>query len=144
MSDLLYCGHPPTETSGIGTGYGKDDQGRTFCYECCAERDREQMRQEGRITLYLTIDNDATDHNGTRLSSAREDRAFGNGRHYPGSHKVTNWPGTLSIPATGLKVGRHNIAGRRYDFWFRFEGSDWHGVQYGDNTQIAHCRRIKS
>lgn len=40
---------------------------------------------------------------------------------------------------------RHNIARWRYDTWFRLPGDEfiWHGVRYGDNTQILHCRRTK-
>lgn len=34
--------------------------------------------------------------------------------------------------------------GVRYDTWFTGpDGKQWHAVQYGDNTQIAHCRRTK-
>lgn len=65
------------------------------------------------------------------------------GRRYYGAAKLTNWPGTLNLPINTIKVGRHNIARRRYDFWFTFESANWHGVQYGDNTQLAHCRKVK-
>jgi hypothetical protein len=105
----------PVQTSG-GTGYGinPDGTGKT-CYQCCAEIDREVMRAEGRITLY--------DSSPTEL---------------------TNWPGTLCIPIKVRFVGRHNWARHRYDVYFDFEGRRWHGVRYGDNTQIVHCRRLKS
>jgi hypothetical protein len=44
----------------------------------------------------------------------------------------------------GRTTGRHNIAGVRYDVWFRGpDGHVWWGVQYGDMTQICHCKRTK-
>ena len=101
----LDCGH---------TGaYGTWEDGRRLCYACCGDMDRQYMRDNGRIILYL---------------------ADGN---------VTNWPGTLSLPVMRQRKGRHNMAGVRYDVWFRFEGESWHGTQYGDFTQIVHCKRIK-
>jgi hypothetical protein len=72
------------------------------------------MKDEGRITLYLTDDG-----------------------------RVTNWPNSLSFKGHVSK-GRHNIAGTRYDVWFTGpDGHRWHGTQYGDNTQICHCKRTK-
>ena len=107
MSGAYDCGHG-------GAGHGTDAQGKTFCYACCAERDKADMIRTGRATLYLT------------------DKA------------ITNWPGSLRFDFGEVRVGRHNIAGKRYDAWFRGpDGAAWHAVQYGDNTQICHCRRVK-
>jgi hypothetical protein len=111
---MLDCGHPPTKDKTIGLGYGTDKHNKKHCYTCCATQDKEAMLKDGRITLYLT------------------DKA------------VTNWPGTMSFPITRQKTGRHNIARVRYDVWFRGpDGYMWHGVQYGDNTQLCHCKRTK-
>lgn len=101
-------------------GYGCDDLGRRHCYVCCADHDQAYMRKTGKITLYLTT--------------------FDNGS----LGRITNWPGSLEFRTAYVRRGRHNIAGRRYDAWFWFEGAHWHGVQYGDNTQIMHCRRTKA
>lgn len=57
--------------------------------------------------------------------------------------KVTNWPGSLRIRAYRVKHGKHNIARTRTDAWFTFEGANWHGVNYGKDSQILHCRRTK-
>ena len=39
------CGHPPTATDGIGTGYARDPiTDRTLCYECAAQVDREYAK----------------------------------------------------------------------------------------------------
>lgn len=97
-----------------GTGYAVVGD-TVVCYPCCAELDRERMRSTGRITLYLAPNKN-------------------------GGFEVTNWPGTLRFP-----VGRHNIAGVRNDVWFIGpDNMTWHGVQYGDNTQLCHCKRVKS
>lgn len=114
----LDCGHKPSAHAVFTTGYGKDKNGKTFCYDCCAEDDRANMRKNGIVTLYLSKGAD-------------------------GKYTVGNWPGTLRIPVYGLSIGKHNMARVRYDFGFTFEGQIWSGTQYGDNTQIAHCRRIK-
>lgn len=111
--ELLDCGHVESPHSSITNGYGTTADGKRHCYDCCAEQDRQQMRETGRATLYLAGEN------------------------------VTNWLGSLKIRVMRQTEGRHNIAGVRYDVWFRFEGESWHGTQYGDFTQIVHCKRIK-
>lgn len=116
MTDTLTCGHAPQPTE-HSPGYGQDADGNTYCFDCCAERDRDQMRTNGRITLYLT---------GTA-----------------GEGRIINWPGTLTFHPYRLSKGKHNIARTRYDAWFNFEGEPWHGVQYGENTQLIHCKRSK-
>jgi hypothetical protein len=115
--ELLECGHPESEHPDFTRGYGVDNEGHRSCYECCAKRDRQQMHDEGRIALYL-------------------DRSAG-------KWTVSNWPGSLKITPSYVKRGRHNIAGSRYDVWFRFERRNWHGVTYGEMTQICHCRAVR-
>lgn len=120
---MLDCGHEASPHT-IGTGYGTDERGHTACYACCADRELAAMRKTGRATLYLT----------------------GAGLHW----EVINWPGSLRFKVWNgePKIGRHNWAGRRYDAWFSVltDGAPelWHAVTYGDNTQIAHCRRVKA
>ena len=72
------------------------------------------MRKYGRITLYLC------------------------------ESEITNWPGSFRMPVTYQRHGRHNIAGTRTDAWFTFEKQSWHGVLYGQNTQLIHCRKVAS
>ena len=124
--DILDCGHPVSPHSKFTAGYGVDANGAKHCYDCCAARDRADMEATGRATLYL---------------SPNDNPAIGGA--YTAPYKLTNWPGSLALPVWQVCKGRHNIARNRYDFWFTFGGRDWHGVQYGDNTQIAHCRRLK-
>lgn len=97
-----------------GTGYGTDKQDNMFCYPCGAIRSANDLEREGKGVLYLS------------------------------GRKVGDWTGELSIPVHRVAKGSHNLAGTRYDVWFRFRGTEWHGVQYGDNTQICHVRRVKS
>ena len=115
--EKLDCGHPESEHSEFTRGYGQDADGKKYCYACCAERDKKQMRDAGKIALYLT--------------------------EKDGKSEVTNWPGSLRLAVMRETVGRHNMAGKRFDVYFRFEGQSWHGVQFGSNTQICHCNRIK-
>ena len=110
------CNQDKEYVSDFTTGYARTDNGKV-CFDCCAKQDKEYMRATGHIDLYLVDDQTLP--------------------------RVTNWPGTLSIPCTGVKIGNHNIAGRRYDVWFAFEGYWWHGVQYGHNTQVCHCKKTK-
>jgi len=109
------CGHTAV-SSGIGTGYGTDEEGKTYCYACCAENDKQWMREHGKITLYLS------------------------------DKGITNWPGSLIFPIKRLKKSKHMVFGRstpREDVWFEFEGELWHGVQRGGNNQICRCVRGK-
>jgi len=138
MMDTLDCGHPSTETDGCGTGYGITKGGAKHCYACCAEQDREQMRRTDRILLYLSMTGSSLSASGLGLARPIP------GHTYYGDNKATNWPGSLSIPVGSIKVGNHNIAGRRYDCWFTFEGREWHGVQYGDYTQLLHCNKLRA
>ena len=124
---------PPMQGD-ITTGYGIDRDGNKYCYACCAAQDRQYMIDNGRITLYLSKE---TNPNYTGLGTMDS--------RYPDLYYVTNWPNSLSFPVRGYPhKGKHNIARNRYDVWF--VGPDkhiWHGVRYGDMTDICHCKRTK-
>jgi hypothetical protein len=113
-----------THSNGVSitTGYGYDERKKPICYECCAEGDKRFMREKGKITLYLC---ESTPIDGVKR------------------YVLSNWPGSFKIKLNYVRKGRHNIAGTRYDFRFSFEGYIWHGVQYGEMTQIAHCKKTK-
>jgi hypothetical protein len=125
-------GHVESPHSDFTRGYGTDEHGNRSCYACCAEADKKYMREHGRITLYMTLEKVAVaewhENIGTKLRKGT----------------ITNWPGSLSIPIYQLSKGRHNLAGTRYDVWFDFEGAAWHGVRYGEDTELCHCKRTKS
>lgn len=117
------CGGTKPTTPGLTTGYGwhRDNAtgaySRKVCFACCGLCDARTMKSEGRIALYLTR----------------------------GDTRVTNWPSTLAFTVMRCRKGRHNIARTRTDVWFYGpDGREWHGTQYGDMTQIVHCRRVQS
>lgn len=116
------CNKVVTNGTGISTGYARDDQGNKICYQCCGEIDKKYMMENDSITLYLNV--------------TKQD-----GRYFEG--EVINWPGTIEAKVRG-RIGRHNFAGIRYDVYFIFNNAVWHGVTYGDNTQICHCKKTKS
>lgn len=113
-----------------GTGYGyMPNSDKPVCYECCGKRDLADMEAGKPMTLYLQV---------SPLSIG------GHGSWYRRTSNCTlsNWPGTLKIVGTCRK-GAHNIASTRYDVWFTFAGHNWHGVQYGENTQLCRCKVVK-
>lgn len=113
-----HCNRVKSHQSNFTVGYGIDQAGNKTCFDCCAIIDRDQMIDEGRIILYL-------DESGNKMH-------------------VTNWPGTLRFEVLSYRRGRHNIAGNRTDVWFRGpDGKVWHGVQYGNRSQLCHCGRTK-
>lgn len=117
--EMLDCGHMSTP-DGFATGYACDGDKR-ICYDCCAKIERQAMIDTGKATLYLVGGQD--EHCG---------------------YEVTNWPGNMRFNVRSSRRGRHNMTGKRIDVWF--VGPDrhwWWGVQYGDMTQIVHCKRTK-
>lgn len=126
-----------------GTGYGYDSRfpDRPVCYECCGELEKQDMIETGRGCLYLTCEpaRKMRDERGHAFTPA----TYSNGVGRKTEGKLTNWPGTLEFRCH-TRVGRHNIAGTRYDAWFTGpDGKKWHGVMLGENTQICRCRRLK-
>lgn len=130
------CGHPPSEHGAHTTGYGIDAQGKTSCYQCCADKERASMIATGRATLYLVRDEarDTNGGNGFPLGSPVK------------AHKITDWPGKLAFPVLGhVSVKRRGggFGAQRTDAYFI--GPDmfiWHAVNRGD-MDIARCRRTK-
>jgi hypothetical protein len=117
-----YCNRVRSYQSESTTGFATTQEGEKHCFDCCAVVDRDYMIDKGHskgLPLYLV--------------QKKEGKWF-----------VTNWPGTLSFWVGTLRKGRHNIAGSRYDVWFNGpDGHVWHGVQYGEWTQVCHCKRTK-
>ena len=124
--------------SGCSTGYGTDQTGKRNCFACCGKQDQEYMRTHDRITLYLTCEPALGYRDRAPSIGAGDSRRI---RNTTGT--VSNWPGSLSYRCY-TTTGRHNIAGVRYDAWFTdCGGNKWHGVTYGENSQICHCRKLK-
>lgn len=118
------CGITKQPDSQFTTGYGRDKHDNKVCYLCCADQDKKQMMDEGKITLYLT-------ESKSPLQGMKPEY-------------VSNWPGTLRFPVYHSRKGRHNFARTRTDVWFQGpDGNEWWGVLYGEHTQLIHCRRTK-
>lgn len=149
LSDVLrcaVCARVPV-ASGCSTGYGRVTEfhallpaGSLICFRCAGAFDLFKLRAFGNgrgVALYLTID--FTDAGGARR--------VGFGSPYVlFSGWVTNWPSTLRVRVLRGVRGEHNIAGHRYDIWFRIPGDPfvWHGTQYGEWTQLVrHAKRTK-
>lgn len=118
MTEILSCGHAPSESNSLAAGYAQDKSGRRICYDCAAQIEQQGMIENKRATLYLTRDND-------------------------GYLWITNWSGRLKIKVRYAKKGRHNMARVRFDAWFVFNGYWWHGTSYGLNTELIHCKQTK-
>ena len=113
------CSQEKIHVDSLTTGYGIDRAGNKVCYACCGKRDSADMSATGRAVLYLTDG--------------------------PEGLVVSNWPGSLKYRVQYNRVGVHNLAGRRVDVWFTdTDGRQWHGVNYGRNSQLCHCRRLRA
>lgn len=117
-------------------GYGTDENGNKICYECCGHADRLTLRNMplgGKFTGYLT---------GPRASHVL---ARVGGSHWEdGPYQFTNWPESLTVAVSSVKVSRHNMSGRRLDFWVKIEGNYFHGVQVMTNGDLATLTRVKA
>ena len=115
---LLDCGHAPTVTDGIGTGYARDAEGKRYCYECADNNQREAMARETDIYAYVS----------------------GDGK------RITTWTGGHLANVTGSRMEtRYTPTGgyyRRYYYWARENGRDWYGIGEGPGMHVR-IRRVK-
>ena len=111
---LCDCGHIVVP-NGFSTGYGVDSDGKKICFACCGEQDKQTLRKTEKLTGYYS------------------------------NNKFSNWPGSFSLNETYSKTSNHNWAGKnsRVDYWVEFEGSYYHGVQIGNNSEVSTIRKIK-
>lgn len=54
--ETLDCGHPPTDSPGLGTGYARTEEGKRICYACADDRQREEMRTANTVVAYVSTD----------------------------------------------------------------------------------------
>jgi len=114
--DCHQCGQHKIHESNISTGYGRNDKDEKICFACCGLNDEKNLIE---------------------LKKGEKICLFFNGI------EIINWPSTLKITPTYIRKGRHNIAGTRQDVYFVFRGLNFHGIQYGNNSEIIHIRKIK-
>lgn len=109
------------DRSGIGTGYGTDrNTGVKTCYTCIGKNDERALSGANvgdKFTHYLTKKG--------------------------GEYFVCNWPSSMKFRVYGVRKGRHNMAGSRYDVNFSRGGKNFIGTNYGEDSQILHIRCIK-
>ena len=115
------CGQTKIHDSDFTTGYGVNDKGEKTCYACCGLEDAKYLADNGKLQGYYV---------------KGEDQKW----------YFTNWPGTLKLPVYYHKTSWHNFAGEdgRTDFWLKYNGNEYHGVQIGHNSQIATIKKIKT
>lgn len=102
-------------------GYGKDRDSNIVCYDCAGKMDAdtlESLKPGEWMDLYLVNDVD-------------------------GNYWVQNWPGSLKFNIYPPHTGKHNLSGIRYDIWFFFRNNRYHGVKYGNNTEIVHIQKVR-
>ncbi len=112
------CKLTKSHTSDSTTGYGVDKDNNKVCFQCCGDQDKKDMIKHGNAMLYMT----------------KKD----------GKYIITNWLNTLKFECPVYWANGHNWGLTRHNV--RFKGPDnkiWYGVTFGDNTQIAHCKRTK-
>lgn len=83
-TEILDCGHEPTATAGLGTGYARTATGKRICYECAIRAEREYVARHDAFTGYLSDDGRA----------------------------LTAWPGGELAKVTRLGVGWRTKYGR--------------------------------
>ena len=110
------CGQDKKHESPVSTGYGTDKTGNKVCFECCGINDAKELNE-------LPI--------GAKIV------------HYWDGKNIVNWPSSLVIAPYYTHKGKHNMAGTREDIYFKFNGANFHAVQYGNFSQIAHIRKTK-
>jgi len=113
------CKEHKKHESDITTGHATNKAGDKICFDCVKQIDLDSLvnlKKGEKICFYLVKEGD--------------------------KYKVTNWPGTMVLNVDYVRKGKHNMAISRYDIWFTLERHLFHGVQYGENTQVCHIKKL--
>lgn len=110
---LCDCGHEAF-SEGLGTGYARTQDGRTLCYDCADEAQREDMRTADTFTAYLSTMN----------------------------RSVTTWSGGVLGTVTEYHVSR--AARKCYVRVTDVHGAHWYGVGPSESGTYVTLRRSKS
>lgn len=118
-------------SNGFAPGYGTRLNGDRVCYSCIGKEDKAELLNTGKLIGYLHFDSESKPYHRT-------------GFEYLKNASFMNWPGTFRVPISqAVKRSFNNFGAPRIDFWFTFEGHKYHGVNVGDNSQIARVKRLK-
>ena len=104
---LCDCGHV-AHGDGFTTGYGRDANGRTSCFACCAQNDRALIeRGEVRsVGLYLAGDGGTvTNWPGSAMFYVRESHEY-KARGFGGEYTMVSWRGGLTPTCPIVAYGR--------------------------------------
>lgn len=114
ITTTLDCGHEPTPSAGIGTGYATTVDGKTSCYGCAEAQERTEFARADRYTAYVSAD----------------------GRH------LTTWTGAILARVTRLHTSKraHKTYVNATDI---LTGTEWTGVGPLDNGTYVNLRRTK-
>lgn len=114
MSDMICdCGHKPSECS-LGTGYGKNREGLTKCYDCCTEDDKKALLSDEKIVLYISM----KDHN------------------------LVNWPGRILGKVLFYGAFHPFSRERQYIRVKDCHGQEWYGTgAVGMWASLKKCKR---
>jgi hypothetical protein len=126
------CGHPPTPTSGIGTGYARSADDRTSCYDCAAEETRQMFRDATYgdvLYAYVSPDLDLSQP-GTRADDIR-------------GISITTWPGHV-LGKGFLTVPTYVVGGKVQYATVLIEGRHWHGRYYRNAGDYIGLRLYKN
>lgn len=111
------CQQNKVHESEVSTGYGYNSKDEKICFECCGVNDAAELKQ---------------------LQPKQKAVQYWDGKN------ITNWAASLVINPYAVTHGSHNMAGKRTDVYFRFEGRKFHAVQDGNFSQIAYINVLKS
>lgn len=113
MSEILDCGHPPSEHGEHTTGYGYDRQDRRYCYECCSALTRAEMVKSGIVDGYVDVP----------------------------ARQITSWPGRPLLTITRLRMQPRAFGTRWTELahvWAKDDrGAEWYGKGGGDGMCIT-------
>ncbi len=113
------CGEEKIHVDSLTTGYGIDKQGAQGLLLLLREADSADMSATGRAVLYLTEEG-------------------------PEGAVVSNWPGLRSFGSVTSAWVLTTLPVGAVDVWFTdSDGREWHGINYGHNSQLCHCRRLR-
>lgn len=134
-------------SDGCGTGYGTNLAGERICYACCGKLDEAELLSKGELIGYLSYTRLLRPWNGCGLKpdpNLPPINYHDMGAFMLESGAFSNWPGSFKIPISqAVKRSFNNFGAPRIDFWFTFHGQRFHGVNVGDNSQIARVKRVK-
>lgn len=127
------CGHPPTvlPAGSIGTGYGRALDGKTFCYECGAERMRQHFRDAkyGDEPIVAYVNDYMLSQPGVHPNDSRD-------------IEIIDWPG--SVMGKGyITRASFGVGGRRHYVVVKIEGRVWHGKYYPQAHELVRLRLYK-